>query len=119
MKVPLIPLPVVGEPFQRIAMDIVGPLPRTSRGNRFILVLSDYATRYPEALPMRTITAVRVAEALVEIFARHGLPEEILTDQGKNFTSALLGELYKLIGTKALRTTPHHPQMDGLVERFN
>ena len=100
-------------------MDIVGPLPRTSRGNRFILVLSDYATRYPEALPMRTITVVCVAEALVEIFARHGIPEEILTDLGKNFTSALLGELFKLIGTKALRTTPYHPQTDGLVERFN
>ena len=110
---------MVGEPFKRIAIDIVGPLPRTSRGNCFILVLSDYATRYPEALLMRTITAVRVAEALVEIFARHGIPEEILTDQGKNFTSALLGELYKLIGTKALRTTPYHPQTDGLVERFN
>ena len=66
------------------------------------------------------ITAVRVAEALVEIFARHGIPEEILTDQqGKNFTSALLGKLYKLIGTSALRTTPYHPQTDGLVERFN
>ena len=115
-KVLLIPLSVVGEPFKRIAMDIVGPLPRTSRGNHFVLVLSDYATRYPEALPMRTITAVRVAEALVEIFTRHGIPEEILTDQGKNFTSALLGELYKLIGT---RTTPYHPQMDGVVERFN
>ena len=100
-------------------MDIVGPLPRTRKGNRFILVLSDYATRYLEVVPLRNITASRVAKALIDIFARHGIPEGILTDQGKNFTSALLGELYRLIGTRSLRTSPYHPQTDGLVERFN
>lgn len=119
MRAPLIPLPIIGEPFQRIAMDVVGPLPRTNKGNRFILVISDYATRYPEAIPLRSVTAHNVAEVLVDIFARHGIPEEILTDQGTNFTSALLGELYKLIGVRALRTSPYHPQTDGLVERFN
>lgn len=118
-RAPLIPLPVIGEPFRRIAMDIVGPLPKTRRGNRYILVLSDYATRYPEAIPLRSITAGRVAEALIDIFARHGIPEEILTDQGTNFTSSLLGELYHLIGIKAVRTSPYHPQTDRLVERFN
>ena len=118
-RAPMIPLPIIGEPFKRIAMDIVGPLPRSSRGNRFILVLSDYATRYPEAIPLRKITAKHVAEALIDIFARHGIPQEILTDQGANFTSSLLGELHRLIGTKALKTTPYHPQTDGLVERFN
>ena len=78
-----------------------------------------YATQYPEAVPLRNITASRVAEALIDIFARHGIHEEILTDQGKNFTSALLGELYRIIGTRSLRTSPYHPQTDGLVERFN
>ena len=73
-RAPLIPLPIIGEPYQRIAMDIIGPLPRTRRGNRFILVLSDYATRYPEAIPLRKITAKKVAEGLIEIFARHGIP---------------------------------------------
>ena len=118
-RAPMIPLPVIGEPFRRIAMDVVGPLPRTSRGNRFILVINDYATRYPEAIPLRNVTARKVAEVLIELFARYGIPEEILTDQGSNFTSSLLGELYKLIGIKAIRTTPYHPQTDGLVERFN
>ena len=86
---------------------------------RIILVLSDYATRYPEAIPLRNITAKKVTEVLIEIFARHGIPGEILTDQGTNFTSSLLGELYKLIGVTALRTSPYHPQTDGLVERLN
>ena len=53
------------------------------------------------------------------MFARVGIPKEILTDQGSNFTSQLLAELYRLLHVKALRTSPYHPQTDGLVERFN
>ena len=119
MKAPMTLPPVIGEPFRRMAMDIVGPLPKTGRGNRFVLVISDYAIRYPEAVPLRNISAGKIAEVLIDIFARHGIPEEILTDQGTNLTSALLGELYRLIGIKALQTSPYHPQADGLVERFN
>ena len=115
----MIPLPVVGVPFQRIAMDIVGPLPRTQRGNRFILVISDYATRYPEAIPLKGVTAAKVADVLIDFISRHGIPEEILTDQGTNFTSALLGELYSLMGIKAIQTSSYYPQTDGLVECFN
>ena len=118
-RAPLIPLPVIEEPFYRIAMDIVGPLPRSWSGNKYILVLCDYATRYPEALPLKTIDAEHIAEALINVFAGWGVPREILTDQGSNFTSQLLAELYRLLGVKALRISPYHPQTDGLVERFN
>ena len=76
-----------------LAMDIVGPLPRSSSGKRYILVICDYATRYPEAVALRTIDANAVAEALLTFFARVGVPEEILTDQGTNFTSRLLAEV--------------------------
>ena len=78
-KAPLIPLPIVTEPFRRVAMNIVGPLPRTMSGNRYILVMSDYATHYPEAVPVKAIDAELIAEELVKIFARVGIPEEILT----------------------------------------
>eukprot|EP00731_Ephydatia_muelleri_P011389 Em0006g283a len=118
-KAPLIPLPIVTEPFRRVAMYIVGPLPRTKSGNRYILVMSDYATRYPEAVPVKAIDAEHIAEELVKIFARVGIPEEILTDQGSNFTSQLLAEIYQLLHVHPIRTTPYHPQTDGLVERFN
>ena len=100
-------------------MDIVGPLPRSRTGNRYILVLCDYATRYPEAIPLRTIDAEHIAEQLIGVFARVGVPQEILTDQGSNFTSQLLAELYRLLHVQSIRTSPYHPQMDGLVERFN
>eukprot|EP00731_Ephydatia_muelleri_P021055 Em0013g782a len=116
---PLIPLPIMDEPFQKIAMDIVGPLPRSRSGNRYVLVICDYATRYPEAVPMRAVDAESVAEELVKMFARVGIPGEILTDQGSNFTSQLLTEMYRLLHIRPIRTTPYHPQTDGLVERFN
>ena len=116
---PMIPLPVITEPFERIAMDIVGPLPHSRAGHRYILVVCDYATRYPEAVPMRSIDTEHVAEELVLMFARVGLPREILTDQGANFTSELLAEIYRLLHIDSLRTSPYHPQTDGMVERFN
>ena len=116
---PLIPLPIMDEPFQKIAMDIVGPLPRSRSGNRYVLVICDYATRYPEAVPMRAVDAESVAEELVKLFARVGIPGEILTDQGSNFTSQMLTEMYRLLHIRPIRTTPYHPQTDGLVERFN
>ena len=118
-RAPMIPLPVMAEPFERIAMDIVGPLPRSRAGHRYVLVVCDYATRYPEAVPLKTIDAECIAEELVKIFARMGIPKEILTDQGSNFTSQLLAEVYRLLHVDALRTSPYHPQTDGLVERFN
>ena len=78
-RAPMVPLPVVAEPFSRIAMDIVGPLPRSRSGNRYVLVLCDYGTRYPEAVALKSIDAVTVAEELMKIFSRVGLPWEILT----------------------------------------
>ena len=119
VRAPLVPLPVISQPFESIAMDIVGPLPRSAKGNRFVLVICDYATRYPEAVPMKTIDAASVAEELVTIFSRVGIPREVLTDQGTNFTSKLLSELYRMLHIQPIRTTPYHPQTDGLVERFN
>ena len=117
--VPLIPLPIMDIPFKRMAMDIVGPLPRSRSGSKYLLVLCDYATRYPEAIPLRSTETERVAEALVTFFSRVGIPEEILTDQGSNFTSKLMKEVYALLGIKPIRMSPYHPQTDGLVERFN
>ena len=62
---PLIPMPIIKVPFDRVALDIVGPLPKTSRGQRYILVMVDYATRYPEALPLHAATTKAVAKELM------------------------------------------------------
>ena len=116
---PLMSLPIIGTPFHRIAVDIVGPLERTQSGHRFILVVCDYATRYPEAFPLRNVTASAIARTLLQLFSRVGLPEEVLTDQGTAFLSKTLKQMYSLLGIKSIRTTPYHPQTDGLVERYN
>ena len=118
-RAPLIPLPVLSEPFKRIAMDIIGPLPRSHSGKQYVLVICDYATRYPEAIPLHLTDVSHIAEELMGVFARVGIPSEILTDQGSNFTSQLLTELYQMLHIHSIRTTPYHPQIDGLVEQFN
>ena len=84
-KVPLGSMPLIDTPFKRVAVDIVGPIaPPSEAGHRYILTLVDYATRYPEAVPLKKITTEAVAEALLDIY---GIPEEVLTDQGTQFMS--------------------------------
>ena len=106
-------------PFERIAIDIVGPLPKSRVGNRFVLVICDYTTRYPEAVPLRSCNTEHVVEALVNFFAQVGVPREILSDQGTNFTSQLMKEIQDLLHVRAIKTTPYHAQIDGLVVHFN
>ena len=119
-KVPLGSTPLIDEPFRRIAVDIVGPIaPITSRGNRYILTVVDYATRYPEAIALRNIDTPTVAEALLSIFSRVGFPREMLTDRGPQFTSDLMKEVSRLVSIHHFTTTPYHPACNGLVERFN
>lgn len=118
-QVPLHPLPIISTPFRRIAMDIVGPLEKSSTGYQYILVICDYATRFPEAFPLRSIKTPKIIGALVQLFSRVGIPEEIIHDQGSNFTSGLMKQLNKELGIRGIRTTPYHPETDGLVERFN
>lgn len=89
-RAPLQPLPVVGTPFERLGMDIVGLVERSRAGNRFMLVITDYATRYPEVFPKKSIKAKYVATCLIQLFSRVGFPCQILTDQGTNFMSTLL-----------------------------
>ena len=118
-QAPLQPLPVMDVPFRRVAMDIFGPLKRTKQGNRYILVLMDYATKWPEAYPMKAVDSESVARTLIDIFARLGVPDELLTDNGSNFTSRLMKRFYDLTGIHHLKTSAYHPATDGMVERFN
>ncbi|KAJ1111742.1 hypothetical protein NDU88_000017 [Pleurodeles waltl] len=117
---PLIPLPVVGVPFERVGVDIVGPLdPPTASGNRFILVVVDHATRYPGAIPLRTTIATAVAKSLLGMIFRLGFPKEVVSDRDSNFMSAYLKSMWKECGVTYKFTTPYHPQISGLVEKFN
>ncbi len=113
-------MPLMDTPFTRVAIDIVGPIfPASDKGNRFILTMVDYATRYPEAVALPTIETERVAEALVDMFSRVGVPQEVLSDRGSQFTGGMMKEVNRLLSIHSLTTTPYHPQCNGLVERFN
>ena len=112
--VKLVKMPIIDVPFTRISMDIVGPLtPSSSEGHKYILTVIDWATGFPEAVPLKTIDSISVAESLLTIFSRVGIPNTILSDQGSNFTSQLMGELHKLLGVKPVFSSIYHAQGNG------
>lgn len=106
-------------PFERIAIDIVGPLPLTESGNKFILTLQDDLTRFCLAEPIPNHEALTVAKVLTKFFVQFGIPKTFLTDQGADFMSELMKNLSNLFKTKHLSTTPYHPQTNGALERYH
>ena len=90
-------------------MDITGPHPISQKGNQYIMTVMDLFTKYAEAFPIRKHTAPIVAEKLGEVFARHGTPLQLLSDQGPEFESTLITELCKAYDVQKLRTSPYHP----------
>ena len=118
-RAPLLPLPVEGA-FDRVAVDVLGPFKPSNRQNRYIVVFSDYLTRWCEAFPVPSVEANVIARLLVdEIIARHGAPRVLLSDRGTNFLSKLVAEVCKIFQIQKVNTSSYHPQTDGLVERFN
>ena len=110
----------IGQPFEMWGMDFVGPLSLSSGGNRYLLVVSDYFTKWAEAIPLPDQKASTTARALVNtVILRFGMPLTIHSDQGRNFESTVIKEVCNLLGITRTRTTPYHPQGDGLVERLN
>ena len=105
---------------QLVAVDILGPFPTSSSGNSYILTVGDYFTRWMEAYPLPNQEGRTVAEKLTnEFFLRFSPPEQLHSDQGRQFESHLVAEVCKLLSINKTRTTPYHPQSDGLIERFN
>ena len=106
--------------FERIGIDFVGPLPRTAKGNKYIIVAIDYLTKWPEAKALKEATAEKTADFIYkEIICRHGCPKIILTDRGTHFNNQMIQELCKNFEIEHKLSSPYHPQTNGLVERFN
>lgn len=107
-------------PMECIAIDLMGPLPITDNGNQYIMVVSDYFSKWTEAYPLKEHCAQTVADKLVtEFICRFGTPYRIHTDQGREFESKLFAGMCELLEISKTRTTPYHPQSDGMVERYN
>lgn len=114
------PLPWVEKPFQRIGMDFLGPLTQSEHGNKYVVVLIDYHTKWVEAVPTPTATAAFAAQAFMNnVVLRHGAPGTVVTDRGQHFVAEMMEELFRLTSTNHARTAAYHPQTNGLCERFN
>ena len=110
----------VGSPMQMVAVDIMGPFPESKSGNSYILVFGDYFTRWMEAYPIPNQETSTVACVLTnEVFFRFSPPEQLHSDQGKQFESEVIAAICKLLGIAKTRTAPYHPQSDGVIKRFN
>lgn len=110
----------VGAPGERVSIDILGPLPRTRRGNTLMLCIIDHFTKWMEVIPIPNQTANTVASAFVENWVcRYGAPMQLHSDQGTNFESKVFKRMCSLMGISKTRTTPLHPQSNGAVERAN
>ena len=103
-------------PLQRVAIDILGPLSETERGNQYVLVIADYFTKWTEAFPMSYMEAHTVACVQLCHFKA---PDYLHNDQGRNFESNLFSEICELLRALKARTKPYHTQSDRLVEQFN
>ncbi len=109
-----------GAPLDRLATDVLGPLPETKRGNRYILVVTDHFTKWVEIFPIPDQTAVTCADRILnEVVARYGCPYDLHSDQGRNYESGIFQELCRLLEVRKTRTSPCNPRCNGQAERFN
>ena len=118
-KVPMMERVVMSEPFEVMAFDIVGPMPVGKGGNRFLLTAICMASRWPEAIPLRSTTAKAVALGMVEMFSRTGIPLQLVTDQGSQFVGSVVKQLCANLHIEKIQTTPYHPEGNGVVERMH
>ena len=110
----------VGRRWERVAMDLLDMSITSAKGNRYVLVMVDCFSRWTEACPLPDKTAISVADAFFSnIVCRFGMPSVIHSDQGREFENKVMHELCILGGSHKTKTTPYHPESDGLVERFN
>ena len=112
------PIPVPHQRFSHVHVDLVGPLPVSREGYRYLFTMLDRSSRWLEAVPLRTMETEACVDALVAGWvARFGVPGRITSDQGRQFTSNVWHRLCVRLGTAHIRTTPYHPQSNGMVER--
>jgi transposase InsO family protein len=110
----------VGAQLEKMAFDIAGSFPVTDSGNKYIIVVMDYFSKWSKAYGLPNRKPVTVSSALMENWiCRYGIPLEMHSDQGRNFESNVFPGVCELLGVRKTRRTPLHPRSDGMVERFN
>ena len=116
---PLQPIPV-GQPFDRVQLDLIGPFPLSQKKNKYILVFVDAKTKWCKACAIPTMDSKQIAQAFFDlIITRYGAPHTILSDRGANLISALMKDIYKIMNSHKLNTSSYHPMENGLTEITN
>ena len=107
-------------PLESLAIDILGPLTKTKKGNRFLLVMSDRFSNLTHVVPLRRIDAYTVAVAFVEAWVfKYGPPKTFISDNGKQFATKFFQAVFSLLLISNIFTSTYHPQTNGRVERYN
>ena len=120
LPAPVYSYPEIGSPFERVHMDLVGPLSIDEEGHKYIMTVIDVMTRYLITVPLKTKEAKEVARCFYEkVICLHGMPEIIVTDNGREFVNEVFDGIMALLKIKHLRTTPYHPAANGVIERPN
>lgn len=112
---PLTPIPVMCEPFERLIIDCVGPLPKSKAGHQYLLTIMCAATRFPEAVPLRNLKAKAVVKELMKFCSTFGLPKVIQTDRGTNFTSRMFEQILKELDINHQLSSAYHPESQGAI----
>ena len=118
-KASLQPIPAFDEPFSRIIIDCVGPLPKTKSGCQYLLTIMCVSTRFPEVIPLRNIKTKTIVKALVKFFTFVGLSRSVQSDQGSNFMSGIFQQVMHELGIKQYKSSAYHPESQGALERFH
>ena len=118
-KVPMMERQVISEPFEVLAFDLVGPFPAAKYGYRYVLTAICMGSKWPEAIPLKAQTAKAVATGMVEVFARTGIPLQLLSDQGSQFLGSMVRHLCRDLRIDQLKTAPYHPETNGVIERMH
>ena len=102
-----------------VSIDIIGPIdPSSSSGKRYVLCAIDQATKWPECVCLKTVSAKETANALLRIFSRIGIPHTLVSDNGTNFTAEVTREMLKTLGVQVRTSSPFHAEGNSLIERF-
>lgn len=111
---------LVGDAFERIGIDLMGPFKVTDEGNKFIIVAIDYLTKYVELGVLKEKSALAVSDFIFQrIILRHGCPDKILSDNGREFKNEVVKKLCDKLKIEKKFSSPYRPQTNGLVERTN
>ena len=113
------PIEPPSEIFQMVGLDFWGPVQESYNGNKYVLVLTDYLSKFVVAKALPTCTAQVAAEFIVETALTFGVPSQLLTDNGTHFKNELFQCLSKTMGFEHILSTPYHPQTNGQTERWN